>query len=114
MRVRITLLGFLVLMVSLRPPTAAAQQVAPLTIELKDYVTMPMTGVTQGTGSNEVLLSRVNAVREEPGGANRLFVADLNGPRYILDKATRKFTTYLDFDSHEGRPVLAPRFISAS
>ena len=96
---------------SLRPPIAAAQQ---LTLELKDYVTMPMTGVTDGKGTNEVLLARVNAVREEPGGANRLFVADLNGPLYLLDKATKKFTTYLDFDGREGRPGIFPRFFIAS
>ena len=105
---------FALLMAGLRPPAAAAQQTTPLTIELQDYATMPMTGVTQGTGSNEVLLARVNAVREEPGGANRFFVADLNGPLYILDKATKKFTTYLDFDGREGRTGIFPRFFITS
>ncbi len=87
---------------------AAAQQT--LTIELKDFATMPMTGVTQGKASNEVLLARVNAMREEPGGATRLFVTDMNGPLYILDKKTKKFTTYLDFDGREGQPGLFHRF----
>ena len=32
------------------------------------------------------MLARVNVLREEPGGATRLFVNDLNGPLYILDK----------------------------
>jgi hypothetical protein len=32
--------------------------------------------------------------REEPGRES-LFVADLNGPLYIIDKATRKPTVYL-------------------
>ena len=40
-------------------------------------------------------------MREEPGGAGRFFVVDLNGPLYILDKKTKTFTTYLDFN---GRP----------
>src|ERR1700704_4650946 len=100
----------LVLLAGLWPASASAQ----LTIELKDYVTMPMTGVTEGKGSNEVLLARVNAVREEPGGANRFFVADLNGPLYILDKSTKKFTPYLDFDGREGHTGIFPRFFIAS
>ncbi len=102
------MIWFALLIASLRPSAAAAQQIAPLAIELQDYATMPMTGVTQGTGTNEVLLARVNAVREEPGGANRLFVADLNGPLYILDKATKQFTTYLDFDGREGHGGIFP------
>src|SRR6202022_952625 len=90
-----------------RPATARAQQ---LTIEVKDYVTMPMTGLVQGKGSNEVLLARVNALREEPGGANRLFVADLHGPLYILDKQTKNFTTYLDLNGRDGRPGIFHNF----
>src|SRR5262245_34210180 len=48
------------------------------------------------------MLARINSVREEPGGAGRLFVNDLNGPLYIVDKATRRVTTYLDFNGREG------------
>src|SRR5213080_1988642 len=83
-----------------------AQASAQTTIELKDYLTMPMTGLADGKGNNEVLLSRVNGLREEPGGANRFFVPDLNGPLYILDKETKKLTTYLDFNGREGHPGL--------
>jgi hypothetical protein len=50
---------------------------AQLTIEIKDYVTMPITGLVDGKGSNDGLLARVNTLREEPGGANRLFITDL-------------------------------------
>ena len=81
---------------------AMQQARAQLTIDLKNYVTMPMTGLVDGKGSTDVLLARVNTLREEPGGANRLFITDLNGPVYILDKETRKFTTYLDFNGSEG------------
>ena len=42
-------------------------------------------------------LARVNFLRDEPGG-RRFFVNDLNGPLYILDKQTKQFTTYLDFN----------------
>src|SRR5438477_8477484 len=76
---------------------------AQLTIEIKDYVRMPMTGLADGKGSNDGLLARVNTLREEPGGANRFFVTDLNGPVYILDKDAKNFTTYLDFNGRDGR-----------
>ena len=79
---------------------------AQMTIEIKDYVTMPITGLADGKGNNEVLLSRVNGLREEPGGANRFFVPDLNGPLYILNKETKKLTTYLDFNGREGHAGL--------
>ena len=70
--------------------TASAQ----LTLQIKDYLTMPMTGLVDGKVGNSVLLSRVNSIKEEPGGAPRLFIVDQNGPLYILDKATKKLTTY--------------------
>src|SRR6516162_5643455 len=66
-------------------------------LEIKDYMATPITGALDGKGSNEVLLSRINALREEVGGSNRFFASDLNGPLYIVDKATKKFTVYLDF-----------------
>ena len=53
-------------------------------------------------------LARVNFLREEPGG-RRFFVNDLNGPLYILDKKTKQFTTYLDFNGLAGRPGLFPK-----
>jgi hypothetical protein len=69
-----------------------------ITLDLRDYATMPMTGAVDGKGQVMGLLSRVNFVREEPGRArNRWFINDLNGPLYIFDKASSKFTTYLDF-----------------
>src|SRR5437867_5344914 len=79
---------------------AASAQVA---LEIKDFVVTPMTGSVSGKGSNDVLLSRVNTLREETGGARRLFISDLNGPLYIFDKATKKFVMYLDFNGTEGK-----------
>ena len=102
---------FLLALLSL--PTAAwAQQV--LTLEIKDFATVPITGLPLGKTSNEMLLSRVNAIREEPGGAPRLFVTDMNGPLYILDKKTREWTKYLDFDGRDDRPGLFHRFFITS
>ena len=38
----------------------------------------------------------------------------MNGPLYILDKKTRQFTKYLDFDGREDRPGLFHRFFITS
>jgi len=94
-----------------------------LTIEIKDYATLPMTGAVDGAGNSAGLLARINFLREEPGGGRkRLFVNDLNGPLYILDRETKKTTTYLDFNGLPGktgylpsprhRPTPGERFIS--
>src|SRR5438093_11012765 len=82
----------------------------PVTIDITDYVEMPITGRLDGKGQTDGMLARVNSLREEPGGASRFFVNDLNGPLYILDKATRTFTTYLDFNGRDGRPGLFHKF----
>ena len=46
-------------------------------------------------------LGRVVSLRSEPANAplssTRFFVCDMNGTLYILDKATRKFTPYINF-----------------
>ena len=86
-------------------PTAAATPATPRkTLELADYVAdadhrRPRGDHTRGQ------LARVNFMRDEPGG-RRFFVNDLNGPLYILDKQTKQFTTYLDFNGLAGRPGL--------
>lgn len=72
---------------------------------------MPITGQLDGKGQNLPLLARINFLREEPGGKRkRLFVNDLNGPLYILDKETRKLTTYLNFNGREGQPGIFHNF----
>ena len=38
----------------------------------------------------------------------------MNGPLYILDKKTRQFTKYLDFDGRDDRPGLFHRFFITS
>ena len=78
-------------------PSAGPASSSPRpTLELADYVQMPVTAdMTARTPAAE--LARVNFLREEPGG-RRFFVTDLNGPLYILDKQTKAFTTYLDFN----------------
>jgi mono/diheme cytochrome c family protein len=84
-------------------------QPAPgLTLDLEDYAAMPITGELDGQNTRGQL-ARVNFMRDEPGG-RRFFVNDLNGPLYILDKQTKTFTTYLDFNGAGGRPGLFARF----
>src|SRR5690242_2917924 len=79
-----------------------------LTLDIRDYVTMPMTGKVNGTGQIMGLLARENFMREEPGpnAKKRFFVNDLNGPLYILDKESGKFTTYLNFNGRNGQTGL--------
>ena len=62
-------------------PCCARFPAAPeLTIEIKDYATMPITGAVDGAGNSAGLLARINFLREEPGGSRkRFFVNDLNG-----------------------------------
>src|ERR1700704_4045814 len=96
-RLRAASLAFAVCVSS--APAALAQP----TLELRDYVVTPMAGLVDGKGSNDLLLSRVNTLREEVGGSRRFFVSDLNGPLYIVDKDTKKFTVYLDFNGNEGK-----------
>ena len=90
----------------------AAPATAPqLTLELKDFATLPITGNIDGAGQVDGMLARVNSAREEPGGATRLFVTDMNGPIYILDKKTKALTTYLDFNGSGDRPGLFDRLL---
>jgi glucose/arabinose dehydrogenase/mono/diheme cytochrome c family protein len=87
-----------------------AQQPAPtrLALELQDYAALPLTADNTNTNTR-AQLARVNYLRDEPGG-RRFFVNDLNGPLYILDKQTKTFTTYLNFNGRGGRPGLFPKF----
>jgi len=94
----VRVLCLVVLLYSFSPLPALAQ----ITIEIKDYVSLPITGLLDTKGNNDALLARVNGLRQEPS-ANRLFIPDLNGPLYILDKDTKKLTTYLDFNGREGK-----------
>ena len=77
-----------------------------LTIKVRDYATMPMTGLVGGRGNN-ASLARVDILREEPGGnKRRLFVNDINGPLYILGRKCKSFITYLNFNGSNGQPGL--------
>ena len=84
------------------------QPATRLALQLEDYAALPVTA--DNTNENtRAQLARVNFMRDEPGG-RRFFVNDLNGPLYVLDKRTRAFTKYLDFNGAGGRPGLFTRF----
>ena len=81
---------------------------APQALIIQDFLTMPMTGSPAADG-NPGSLARVSVMREEPGGSDRLFVSDLNGPLYILDRKTNALATYLDFNGRGERAGLFER-----
>ena len=87
-------------------PRATANALPELALEITDYAALPVTGAPDGAGNNAGSLARLNVLREEPGGLHRFFVNDLTGPLYILDKNTRKATTYLDFNGRGDRTGL--------
>ena len=76
----------------------------PLTLDIRDYLALPITGKLDGTGQTDGMLARVNSFREEPGGTNRFFLHDLNGPLYIFDAKSKALTVYLDLNGRNGRP----------
>src|SRR3954464_13240191 len=94
----------------LLPALCTAASGPSLTIELKDVATVPITGSFDGTGQTDGMLARVNSLREEPGGATRFFLNDLNGPLDILDKGKRAVLISLDFTGRVGRPGLFHKF----
>ena len=87
-----------------------------LTLEIQDYVAMPVTGKLDGGSGrpNETALSRVNAIREESAGAGRLFLPVVSGPVYIFDKRAKTFATYLDFNGHGENRGLFKKFFTES
>ena len=92
------------------PVLLGAGPAPSITLEIKDYVELPITGKLDGTGQTDGELARLNSLHEEPGGGRRFFINDLNGPLYIVDKATRKLTTYLDFNGRESHHGLFHKF----
>ena len=103
-----TFVGSLFLALAVVRPFAQQPASTRLALELQDYAALPVTADNTNTNTR-AQLARVNYMRDEPGG-RRFFVNDLNGPLYILDKQTKTFTTYLNFNGRGGRPGLFPKF----
>jgi mono/diheme cytochrome c family protein len=91
--------------------TAPAPPTTERTLEVADYVELPVTG-DMSADRVSGLLARGSILRDEPGG-QRFFVNDLNGPLYILNKQTKQLTTYLNFNGMGDRPGLFPKFTPA-
>ncbi len=103
----------MVLAASYRTDMARAQGPIPdpitkggLAVVVEDYVRMPQTG------SGFLGQARINFLREEPGGAERLFVNDLNGFLYSVDKSSKEVTTYIDFQTEFADLRTAPGMAS--
>ena len=89
----------------------AADSPQQMILEIRDYFTMPDPGKLEFRTQNNSAFARINTLREEPGtDRNRLFIADLNGPLYILDKKSKQLATYLDFNGKAGRRGIFHRF----
>ena len=73
---------------------------------LRDYASLPLSSRTTGSYPPPIdfaaQLGRVNFLRSEPANASqsssRFFVNDLNRNLYLLDKTTRLFTAYINFE----------------
>jgi len=78
---------------------------------VENYATMPQTGITAfpAPSANSAYLARVNFMADDPSNSSRFFVNDLNGPLYMLDKNTRQFTEYLNFNGRGSAPGLFDR-----
>ena len=86
-----TLIGSVLLALAVVRPLAVPPAPTRLALELQDYAALPVTADNTNTNTR-AQLARVNYMRDEPGG-RRLFVNDLNGQLYILDKPRKTFTT---------------------
>ena len=109
---RYTVLGLrMVIALCLSAPVLAQYPSAPeirtdgTAVLVEDYASLPLTGQKKaGTYPGPVVMSeqlgRANALRSEPSDAplsgQRFFVVEQNGVLLILDKASKKFTPYID------------------
>ena len=82
---------------------------------LEDFVSLPLSSPTHGGKAPGAIdfkgqLGRATSLRSEPAdaplAASRFFVDDQSSTLYILDKATKKFTPYLNFAD------IFPKFVS--
>src|SRR5438093_3174212 len=83
-------------------------------VVLEDYASLPLSTPTHAGATSTAInyraqLGRVNSMRSEPSNApraaSRFFLVDQSGTLYVLDKATKKFSSYLRF------PEVLPKFV---
>ena len=83
-------------------------------VQLSDYATLPLSNRAGSTYPPPInfgsYLGRPNFLRSEPSdaplSATRLFVCDMNRNLYILDKTSRSFSNYINFEE------VFPRFLN--
>ncbi|WP_327590616.1 PQQ-dependent sugar dehydrogenase [Nonomuraea sp. NBC_00507] len=79
-----------------------------LTLTLEEFASFPKTDTTPApTDPRLVRWARINYLGELPDGSRRLYVNDLNGKLYFLDKSGGRPREYLDVGA-----TFAPDFIS--
>ena len=88
------------------PVAASVSQSTEHTLEVADYVELPVTG-DKSTNLVSGQLARGSIMRDEPGG-RRFFINDLNGPLYILNKQTKQLSPYINFKD------LFPKFTASA
>ncbi|MFD0688264.1 PQQ-dependent sugar dehydrogenase [Actinomadura fibrosa] len=124
-RLRWCLLAIATLLASVLavPPASAAQDPAPildpipddpapsgLGLVLQEVARLPKSEPSAPpTDPRLVRWNRINHVGELPDGSGRLYVPDLNGKLYFLDKKTRTPSVYLDV-----KATFDPDFFSAA
>jgi hypothetical protein len=99
-------------------PTNAQVAKDGTSIALQDYASLPLSGRTGTNFADQ--LGRVNFLRSEPTNAplwaSRFFVNDLNRNFYILDKTSKVFTTYINYErvfpKFDNNPGLAGGVVS--
>lgn len=79
------------------------------TLRVEDYATAPQTGIVNGP-SNQAYMARLNFLAEDPTNPNQMWVNDLNGPLYIMNRETKAFTQYLNFNGTGSATGLYDRF----
>ena len=87
-------------------PSAAQISKDGTAVLLRDYANLPLSSRTTTSYPSPIdfanQLGRVNFLRSEPTSApqwsSRFFVNDLNRSLYILDKLTRTFIPYINFE----------------
>ena len=83
-----------------------------LTLELTDYLELPMTGDKSNDRVTGVM-ARGGVLRDEPGNHTRAFINDLTGLLYIYDKKSKQIVPYLNFNGSASQHGLFPKFTSA-
>ena len=119
-RLELTVAGALVALLADSPVSVAQYPSAPqirkdgTSVQLVDYASLPLSSQTSGTYPPPInfgsYLGRANFLHSEPANAprsaTRFFVCDQNRSLYILDKPSRTFTNYINFEE------VFPRFFN--